>query len=198
MNLSEEMKNKYHEDTEEIRRLLEQNTIERGIPRIHLDRTACCVFTKMMGYLPEKPKDFYNQYDIAMYENARWTEEKFGESIVWAHNGHTAKTNLLPQVYDEIAGQHLAKHYGPKYVSIGTSVTTGQYQAEDETTKRSFRFQLMRTTRKALTTHSAKSSSRNMPSIFTRQHSLGTSVRYCRPYSECDGIADELMRINLS
>ncbi|MGF7029098.1 erythromycin esterase [Paenibacillus mucilaginosus] len=86
-------------------------------------------FTKMMGYLPEKPKDFYNQYDIAMYENARWTEEKLGKSIVWAHNGHTAKT--LPQVYDEIAGQHLAKHYGPKYVSIGTSVTTGQYQAEE-------------------------------------------------------------------
>ncbi|WP_236841183.1 erythromycin esterase family protein [Brevibacillus formosus] len=155
-------------------------------------------FTKMMGYLPEKPKDFYNQYDIAMYENARWTEEKFGKSIIWAHNGHTAKTNLLPQVYDEIAGQHLAKHYGPKYVSIGTSVTTGQYQAEDEMAKPSFRFQLMRTTRKALTTHSAKSSSRNMPSIFTRQHSLGTSVRYCRPYSVCDGIADELMRINLS
>lgn len=106
-------------------------------------------FTKMMGYLPEKPKDFYNQYDIAMYENARWTEEKFGKSIVWAHNGHTAKTNLLPQVYDEIAGRHLAKHYGPKYVSIGTSVATGQYQAEDETTKPSFCFQLMRTTRKA-------------------------------------------------
>ncbi|WP_253957632.1 hypothetical protein [Paenibacillus oleatilyticus] len=94
MNLSEEMKNKYHEDTEEIRRLLEQNTIERGIPRIHLDRTACCRHRTVYqndGILTGE--DFYNQYDIAMYENARWTEEKFGKSIVWARNGHTAKTN---------------------------------------------------------------------------------------------------------
>jgi len=62
-----------------------------------------------------------------MYENAKWTEEHIGKTIVWGHNGHVSKTNMLPFVYPKMAGQHLAEHYGKRYVTIGTSVFEGRY-----------------------------------------------------------------------
>ncbi|MCM3341666.1 erythromycin esterase family protein [Paenibacillus sp. MER TA 81-3] len=52
-----------------------------------------------------------------------------GKRIIWAHNGHIAKTNMLPQIYPKFAGQHLAEYYGEHYVSIGTSLYEGQFNA---------------------------------------------------------------------
>ncbi|UHA75595.1 erythromycin esterase family protein [Paenibacillus sp. 481] len=79
----------------------------------------------------ENTPDFFFKHDVAMYENVKWVQENFGKTIVWAHNGHISKTNMIPFVYPEIAGQHLAKHYGDNYVTIGTSVHSGKYNANN-------------------------------------------------------------------
>lgn len=81
----------------------------------------------MTASYPDNLNDFYLKHDIAMYENARWTEEHIGKTMVWAHNAHLSKTNMLPSVYPKLAGQRLAEHYGKRYVAIGTSVFEGRY-----------------------------------------------------------------------
>ncbi|ASJ56404.1 erythromycin esterase [Brevibacillus sp. IT-7CA2] len=83
----------------------------------------------------EQQPEFFLRHDIAMYENAKWTQEQWGKTIVWGHNGHISKTNTLPFVYPEMSGQHLAKHYGDKYVSIGTSIHSGSYNVVNESGK---------------------------------------------------------------
>lgn len=71
--------------------------------------------------------DFFLKHDIAMYENAKWTQNQFGKTIVWAHNGHVSRDNILSIVYPKLSGQHLSDHYGDDYVTIGTSVHAGKY-----------------------------------------------------------------------
>ena len=35
----------------------------------------------MLATPPDKPADFYLKHDIAMYENAKWTEEHLGKPL---------------------------------------------------------------------------------------------------------------------
>ncbi len=47
------------------------------------------------------------------------------------HNGHVSKTNMLPLVYPNVAGEYLAEYYGNRYLSIGTSVYEWQYNVKN-------------------------------------------------------------------
>ncbi|TYP73045.1 erythromycin esterase [Paenibacillus methanolicus] len=130
--LKKEYKERYVADAKQISALLEQNKSKRnGKSRefawIKQNARIIEQFTTMAASYPDNPEDFYLKHDIAMYENAKWTEEQVGKTIVWGHNGHVSKTNLIPFIYPKVAGQHLAEHYGERYVSIGTSVFEGRY-----------------------------------------------------------------------
>ncbi|TQR97556.1 erythromycin esterase family protein [Paenibacillus ottowii] len=132
-SLTKEEKEKYIADAKQISALLEQNKSDlngksKEFAWIKQNARIIEQFTTMLGGTsPDKPSDFYLKHDIAMYENAKWTEEHLGKTIVWGHNGHVSKTNMIPFIYPKVAGQHLAEYYGERYVSIGTSVYKGQY-----------------------------------------------------------------------
>ncbi|MCE3199687.1 erythromycin esterase family protein [Paenibacillus sonchi] len=128
--LKKEKKEQYVSDAKQISTILEQNKNKlngksQEFAWVKQNARIIEQFTTMVA--SENPKDFYLKHDIAMYENAKWTEEHVGKTIVWGHNGHVSKTNMLPFVYPKVAGQHLAEHYGKRYVSIGTSVYEGRY-----------------------------------------------------------------------
>lgn len=131
-SLSKENKEKYISDAMKISALLEENKSNldgksKEFAWIKQHARIIEQFTVMAALFPDNPSDFYLKHDIAMYENARWTEEHLGKTIVWGHNGHISKTNMIPFVYPKVAGEHLAEHYGKLYVAIGTSVYEGQY-----------------------------------------------------------------------
>ncbi|GMR68526.1 MULTISPECIES: erythromycin esterase family protein [Bacillus] len=130
--LTKENKEKYISDAKQINALLEQNknTLNGNSKEFAwIKQTARIIeqFTTMAASFPDNPSEFFLKHDIAMYENVKWTEEHLGKTIVWAHNGHVSKTNMIPFIYPKVAGQHLAEHYRKRYVSIGTSVFEGQY-----------------------------------------------------------------------
>ncbi|TKH13704.1 erythromycin esterase family protein [Bacillus wiedmannii] len=130
--LTKENKEKYISDAKQINALLEQNknTLNGNSKEFAwIKQTARIIeqFTTMAASFPDNPSDFFLKHDIAMYENVKWTEEHLGKTIVWAHNGHVSKTNMIPFIYPKVAGQHLAEHYRKRYVSIGTSVSEGRY-----------------------------------------------------------------------
>jgi len=130
--LKKEMKERYVADAKQISALLEQNKSKldgksQAFSWIKQNARIIEQFTTMVASSPDDPEDFYLKHDIAMYENAKWTEEHIGKTIVWAHNGHISKTNMIPFVYPKVAGEYLAEHYGKRYVSIGTSVFKGRY-----------------------------------------------------------------------
>lgn len=131
-SLSKENKEKYISDAMKISAFLEENKSNldgksKEFTWIKQHARIIEQFTVMAASFPDNPSDFYLKHDIAMYENARWTEEHLGKTIVWGHNGHISKTNMIPFVYPKVAGEHLAEHYGKRYVAIGTSVYEGQY-----------------------------------------------------------------------
>lgn len=130
--LKKETKARYVSDAKQISALLEQNKnkLNGKSPEFAwIKQNARIIeqFTTMTAAYPDNLEDFYLKHDIAMYENAKWTEEHIGKTIVWGHNGHVSKTNMLPFIYPKMAGQHLAEHYGKRYVTIGTSVFEGRY-----------------------------------------------------------------------
>ena len=130
--LTKENKEKYISNAKQINALLEQNknTLNGNSKEFAwIKQTARIIeqFTTMAASFPDNPSEFFLKHDIAMYENVKWTEEHLGKTIVWAHNGHVSKTNMIPFIYPKVAGQHLAEHYRKRYVSIGTSVFEGQY-----------------------------------------------------------------------
>lgn len=130
-SLTKEEKEKYVLDAKQISALLEENKSHlngKSKEFVWIKQNARIIeqFTTMLATPPDKPADFYLKHDIAMYENAKWTEEHLGKTIVWGHNGHVSKTNMLSFIYPKVAGQHLAEYYGKRYVSIGTSVYEGQ------------------------------------------------------------------------
>ncbi|MCT6913527.1 MAG: erythromycin esterase family protein [Bacillus wiedmannii] len=130
--LTKENKEKYISNAKQINALLEQNknTLNGNSKEFAwIKQTARIIeqFTTMAASFPDNPSDFFLKHDIAMYENVKWTEEHLGKTIVWAHNGHVSKTNMIPFIYPKVAGQHLAEHYRKRYVSIGTSVSEGRY-----------------------------------------------------------------------
>ncbi|MED3945115.1 erythromycin esterase family protein [Priestia megaterium] len=131
-SLTQEEKEKYVSDAKQISALLEQNKSSlngksKEFAWIKQNARIIEQFTTMLASPPDKPSDLFLKHDIAMYENAKWTEEHLGKTIVWGHNGHISKTNMLPFIYPKVAGQHLAEYYGKRYVSVGTSVYGGQY-----------------------------------------------------------------------
>lgn len=131
-SLQKEEKEKYISDGKQISTLLEQNKSKlngnsKEFAWIQQHARIIEQFTTMTTEMLENPSEFYLKHDIAMYENAKWTEEHLGKTIVWAHNGHISKTNMLPFVYPKMSGQHLVEHYGKRYVTIGTSVYKGKY-----------------------------------------------------------------------
>ncbi|MFS0836871.1 erythromycin esterase family protein [Paenibacillus sp. 1P03SA] len=131
-SLTQEEKDKYVSDAKRISALLEENKSDlngesKEFAWIKQSARIIEQFTGMLASPPDNPSEFYLKHDIGMYENARWTEEHAGKTIVWAHNGHISKTNMIPFVYPKVAGEHLAEYYGERYVSIGTSVYEGQY-----------------------------------------------------------------------
>ncbi|KIU75619.1 erythromycin esterase family protein [Bacillus cereus] len=135
-SLTKEEKENYVSDAKQISALLEENKSylngkSKEFAWIKQNARIIEQFTTMLATPPDKPADFYLKHDIAMYENAKWTEEHLGKTIVWAHNGHVSKTNMLPFIYPKVAGQHLAEYYGKRYVSIGTSVYEGQYNVKN-------------------------------------------------------------------
>lgn len=130
--LKKERKEQYVSDAKQISALLEQNKSKlngtsQEFAWIKQNARIIEQFTTTAASYPDNQEDFYLKHDIAMYENAKWTEEHVGKTIVWGHNGHVSKTNMIPFVYPKVAGQHLAEHYGKRYVSIGTSVYEGRY-----------------------------------------------------------------------
>ncbi|MBR9668321.1 erythromycin esterase [Bacillus cereus] len=135
-SLTKEEKEKYVLDAKQISALLEENKSHlngKSKEFVWIKQNARIIeqFTTMLATPPDKPADFYLKHDIAMYENAKWTEEHLGKTIVWGHNGHVSKTNMLSFIYPKVAGQHLAEYYGKRYVSIGTSVYEGQYNVKN-------------------------------------------------------------------
>lgn len=135
-SLTKEEKEKYVLDAKQISALLEENKSHlngKSKEFVWIKQNARIIeqFTTMLATPPDKPADFYLKNDIAMYENAKWTEEHLGKTIVWGHNGHVSKTNMLSFIYPKVAGQHLAEYYGKRYVSIGTSVYEGQYNVKN-------------------------------------------------------------------
>lgn len=135
-SLTKEEKEKYISDAKQISTLLERNKSylngkSKEFAWIKQNARIIEQFTTMLTSPPDKPSDLYLKHDIAMYENAKWTEEHLGKTIVWGHNGHVSKTNMLPFVYSKVAGQYLAEYYGKQYVSIGTSVYEGQYNVKN-------------------------------------------------------------------
>ncbi|MFP4974072.1 erythromycin esterase family protein [Paenibacillus sp. CN-4] len=138
--LKKETKERYVSDAKQISALLEQNKSNlngksQEFAWIKQNARIIEQFTAMTASYPDNVDDFYLKHDIAMYENARWTEEHVGKTIVWAHNAHLSKTNMLPSVYPKLAGQHLAEHYGKRYVAIGTSVFEGRYNVYNSSQK---------------------------------------------------------------
>ena len=135
-SLTKEEKEKYISDAKQISALLEENKSylngkSKEFAWIKQNARIIEQFTTMLTSPPDKPSDLYLKHDIAMYENVKWTEEHLGKTIVWGHNGHVSKTNMLPFVYPKVAGQYLAEYYGKRYVSIGTSVYEGQYNVKN-------------------------------------------------------------------
>ncbi|BCB37291.1 succinoglycan biosynthesis protein [Bacillus cereus] len=135
-SLTKEEKEKYISDAKQISTLLEGNKSylngkSKEFAWIKQNARIIEQFTTMLTSPPDKPSDLFLKHDIAMYENAKWTEEHLGKTIVWGHNGHVSKTNMLPFVYPKVAGQYLAEYYGKRYVSIGTSVYEGQYNVKN-------------------------------------------------------------------
>ncbi|MEK0224126.1 erythromycin esterase family protein [Bacillus proteolyticus] len=130
--LTKEKKEKYISDAKQISALLEQNKSNlngksKEFAWIKQNARIIEQFTTMLASPPDKPSELFLKHDIAMYENAKWTEEHLGKTIVWGHNGHVSKTNMIPFIYPKVAGQYLAEYYGKRYVSIGTSVYEGRY-----------------------------------------------------------------------
>ncbi|MVO98391.1 erythromycin esterase family protein [Paenibacillus lutrae] len=133
-SLSKEDKDRRITEAQEIRKILEQNKEDLGGQANEFQwvlQSARIIeqFTTMAAVLAEQPSEFFLKHDIAMFENAKWTQENLGRTIVWAHNGHISKENLIPFVYPKVSGQHLAEYYQEKYVTIGTSVYQGKYNA---------------------------------------------------------------------
>ncbi|MBD1395471.1 erythromycin esterase family protein [Mucilaginibacter glaciei] len=66
----------------------------------------------------------FGDRDGYLFENANWVINQSGNSklIIWAHNGHVAKSSLFKQ---PSLGNLLSKRYGSKYLSVATDFNTG-------------------------------------------------------------------------
>ena len=85
-SLSKEEKEKYSSDAKQISVLLEQNKSylngkSKEFAWIKQNARIIEQFTTMLATPPDKPADFYLKHDIAMYENAKWTEEHLGKPL---------------------------------------------------------------------------------------------------------------------
>lgn len=73
-------------------------------------------------FLPDGPLR-----DESMAENIKWITQQNPEAkiVLWAHNGHIAKSSsgTTPMA------AHLAKHFGKGYISLGTAFYRGEYNS---------------------------------------------------------------------
>ncbi|QDS36986.1 erythromycin esterase family protein [Brevibacillus brevis] len=139
-SLPEAIQKKHHEQAKEITKILEQNKKRLNgqseeFSKIKQHAKVIEQFTGMYFNFSENPSEVFLRHDIAMFENAKWAHEQLGKTIVWGHNGHIAKSNIVPDVYPKLAGQHLLDHYGKKYVTIGTSFGKGDFNAYNSENK---------------------------------------------------------------
>ena len=87
-------------------------------------------FAQMQALFGTDPGAAFTYHDQAMAENAGWWHDRYGKTIIWAHNGHVAKHTMLAQVYpDKVMGTFLRARFGDRYLSIGTSFGQGGYLA---------------------------------------------------------------------
>lgn len=78
------------------------------------------MLSQLIGYEGKRPlRDGY------MAKNAMWLKDRAKDNklIVWAHNGHLAKTALYNH---PTAGTHLDRKYGSKYYVIATDFNSGK------------------------------------------------------------------------
>lgn len=63
--------------------------------------------------------------DETMFENASWIKESVANKklIIWAHNGHVAKSNIESQ---DPLGKYLSRKYGAEYYVIATDFNHGE------------------------------------------------------------------------
>ncbi|MEH7137009.1 erythromycin esterase family protein, partial [Priestia megaterium] len=106
-SLTKEEKEKYVSDAKQISALLEQNKSylngkSKEIAWIKQNARIIEQFTTMLASPPDRPSDLFLKHDIAMYDNAKWTEEHLRKTIVWGHNGHISKTNMIPVSYTHL------------------------------------------------------------------------------------------------
>lgn len=84
-DLTKENKEKYISDAKQISALLEQNKRylngkSEEFAWIKQNARIIEQFTIMLASYPDKPSDLFLKHDIAMYENAKWTEEHLGKN----------------------------------------------------------------------------------------------------------------------
>ena len=85
-----------------------------------INRQYVEMFNQLVSYEGKRPlRDHY------MAKNAMWLKDrvKHNKLIIWAHNGHLAKTELYKH---PTAGTYLNKKYGSKYYVIGTDFNSGK------------------------------------------------------------------------
>ena len=87
-SLTKEEKEKYISDAKQISAVLEENKSYlngkfKEFAWIKQNARIIEQFTTMLTSPPDKPSDLFLKHDIAMYENAKWTEEHLGKTIVW-------------------------------------------------------------------------------------------------------------------
>ena len=86
-SLTKEEKEKYISDAKQISAVLEENKSylngkSKEFAWIKQNARIIEQFTTMLTSPPDKPSDLFLKHDIAMYENAKWTEEHLGKTIV--------------------------------------------------------------------------------------------------------------------
>jgi len=92
----------------------------KGAQLSDINRQYVEMLDQLINYHEKRPvRDSY------MAKNAAWLKDRAKEKklIVWAHNGHLAKTELYG--YPTL-GTHLSKVYGSKYYVVGTDFNSGK------------------------------------------------------------------------
>ena len=78
-----------------------------------------------VSHFLKSSKDQIGLRDEHMFENALWIKESTANKklIIWAHNGHLAKSNIY---WQSPLGKHLYQEYGDKYYVIATDFNHGE------------------------------------------------------------------------
>ncbi len=102
--LRKKKKEKYVLDAKQISALLEENKSHlngKSKEFVWIKQNARIIeqFTTMLATPPDKPADFYLKHDIAMYENAKWTEEHLGKKPLYGDIMDTFRKQICFLLY---------------------------------------------------------------------------------------------------